>query len=405
MPKKISRKDFFKVGSAAATSLGISSAAVSCSKETSAFESDNLVKIPGRDYCWRVRLEKERLVELSRTDHTSTDLWLTRGLVDIQVNGYQGIELTSPDLTLDGLAKCEEALAAQGLARWCPTVTSQDPELIREVLAKIAEGVEKGALRRVLCIHLEANYLSSEEGYRGAHIPRYQKDPEIKEFESWQKAAGGRIGYVSLAPERKGAIDFIRYLTSNGILASLAHHNAPFEVVSAAADAGARLSTHLFNGCASMMHRHHNVILTQLAEDRLWASFIPDGHHIPYHVLKVGLRAKGLGRSVLTSDLVHLGGMPEGEYFVDEQEVEVRSGGAFVKGTPYLFGAWASLAQGIERVTASGIIPPGDALRLASQNPARLFGIQDSLEPAVGSSGPFVTFREQKGALKLESII
>ena len=363
------------------------------------------VKIAGRDYCWRARVEKNSLAELSLAENASTDLWLTRGLVDIQVNGYQGVLLTRADNSVDDLARCEQALAAQGVVRWCPTVTTNDADVIRASLASIADAIEQGALKRVHCIHMEANFLSGEEGYRGAHIARFMQDPGVKEFESWQKAARGHIGYVSVAPERKGAIEFIHYLASRGIIVALAHHNAPLEVIAAAADAGARLSTHLFNGCAGTVQRHNNVIYSQLAEDRLWASFIPDGHHIPYHVLKVGLRVKGLDRSVFTSDLVYLGGYPEGEYTKAERTVEVRNGAIWIKGTSYLSGAWSSLAQGIERATAAGVVSPGQALRLASTNPARLLGIKDNLEPAAGSAGPFVLFRESAGALKLEKII
>jgi N-acetylglucosamine-6-phosphate deacetylase len=404
MSEKLDRRKFLKLGSAAMAALGVAPA-VARAAASKPEDGELTVRIPGRDYCWKAKIEKGRLAALSRAGDTSTALWLTRGLVDIQVNGYQGVELTSPNLTLDGLAKCEQALIDQGLAWWCPTVTSQDPSLIRQVLATIAQGFEKGALRRAHCIHMEANFLSAEEGYRGAHIPRFQTDPTVQEFEAWQKAAGGHIGYVSLAPERKGAIEFIRYLSGRGILVALAHHNAPYEVMEQAADAGARLSTHLFNGSAGMLPRHNNVIFSQLSEDRLWASFIPDGNHIPYHALKVGLRAKGLERSVFTSDLIHLGGFPEGEYTVDESQVEVRNGGVFLKGTPYLSGAWSSLAQGIARVTAAGVIGPGDALRLGSLNPARLLGLKDTLEVAEGASGPFVVFREDSGALKLDRII
>lgn len=363
------------------------------------------VKIAGRDYCWRAIIQNGRLKALSRAENTFTDLWLTRGLVDIQVNGYQGVLLTRADNSSEDLARCEQALAAQGVTRWCPTVTTNDPEVIRASLASIADAIDQGALKRVHCIHMEANFLSDEEGYRGAHIARYTQDPDVKEFDTWQKAARGHIGYVSLAPERKGAIEFIRHLVSRGIIVALAHHNAPLEVVSAAADAGARLSTHLFNGCAGTIHRHNNVIYSQLAENRLWASFIPDGHHIPYHVLKVGLRAKGKDRSIFTSDLVYLGGYPEGEYTKAERTVEIRNGAIWIKGTTYLSGAWSSLAQGIERATAAGVVSPSEALRLASTNPARLLGIQDDLEPVAGSQGPFVLFRESAGALKLEKII
>ena len=363
------------------------------------------VKLPGRDYCRRAVIENGRLTELSRVENAATDLWLTRGLVDIQVNGFRGVNLTGTGLTSADLAACETALAAEGVVRWCPTITTQDPEVIRASLDALATAIESGALKRVHCLHLEANFLSPEEGYRGAHLERYMREPDISEFESWQAAARGRIGYVSLAPELKGAIEFIGYLVSRGILVALAHHNASPEQVFRAAEAGARLSTHLFNGCAGSIPRHSNVILSQLAEDRLWASFIPDGHHVPYHVLKMGLRVKGLELSLFTSDLVYLGGMPDGEYTKAERTVEVRDGGVWIKGTSYLSGAWCSLARGIERATAAGVVTPGEALRLASLNPARLLGLKDNLEPRAGCGGPFVLFREIGGALKLDRII
>jgi N-acetylglucosamine-6-phosphate deacetylase len=400
----INRREFLKLSAAVTAAASIAPTGGATIAEP-AQDVALTVRIPGRPYTWNARMEKGRIAGLEKAEGKSTDLWLTRGLVDIQVNGYMGVKLTSPDLTLEGLETCEKALAAQGLVRWCPTITTQDPALIREVLAKIALGIEKGALRRVLFIHTEANWLSAEEGYRGAHIARFMQDPTTEQFDSWQAAAKGHIGYVSVAPERKGAIEFIRYLSGKGILVALAHHNADYPTIQAAAGAGARLSTHLFNGCASMIPRHNNVIFHQLSEERLWASFIPDGHHIPHHVLSVGLRAKGLDRSVFVSDLISLGGMPEGEYQNDEAKVEVRDGAVFLKGTPYLSGAWCSLAQGIARATASGIIDPGDALRLASLNPARLTRMGDDLEAVVGAPAPFVIFREENGSLRLDRIL
>lgn len=413
MRAKMDRRGFLKLGGAAVAAAGAVGAGTAMTAnsasgavpEEKALEIGLTVKLPGRPYAWDLRIVKGRIERIERAESNVTDRWLTRGLVDIQVNGYQGVEITTPDLSLEGLAACEKALAAQGIVRWCPTVTSQEPKLIVEVLGKIALAIEKGALRRVACIHTEANWLSAEEGYRGAHIPRFMQDPTVEQFEQWQSAAKGHIGYVSLAPERKGGIEFIRYLAGKGVLPALAHHNASHDLIQEAVGAGARLSTHLFNGSASMMPRHNNVIYHQLAEDRLWASFIPDGHHIPFHALQVGLRAKGLDRSVLTSDLVSLGGSPEGDYVIEGQEVEIRDGGAFLKGTPYLYGAWSSLAQGVGRITASGIIAPGDALCLASRNPARLLRLEDDLEPVAGAAAPFVVFREVNGALVLDSIL
>ena len=407
MENNISRKDFIKLGTtaAAAASLGAAGASWSAAGAPGAekFDPDGsyTVRIAGRTYCWTAKFAGGRLTELTRAPDVSTDLWLTRGLFDIQVNGYAGVDLTSAELSLDDLAKCESALLAAGITRWCPTVTSQTSEVICAALARIGEAVEKKVLRHVHCIHMEANFLSPEDGYRGAHKLEYITPPDKAEFESWQKAAGGRIGYVSLAPELEGGLEFVTWLAGQGILVALVHHNAPFDVIEAAVDAGARLSTHLFNGCAATLPRHHNVVLSQLSEDRLWASFLQDGHHIPYHVLKVGLRAKGIERSVFTSDLISLGGSPEGEYLIDGQEVIIRDGAAFLKETPYLYGAWSNLSQGIQRATAAGVVSPDEALRLASNNPARLFRVPGGLEVEAGAEGPFVFFRETGGALRL----
>ncbi len=363
------------------------------------------VRLPGRVYPQRVHLEGGAVTELARADSPAEGLWLTRGLVDIQVNGYQGVLITSPELSLEGLEHLENELYKQGVSRWCPTVTTNEPSLIRDVLGKLNLALQKKVLRRVHCIHTEANWLSAEEGFRGAHIPRYMSDPSLEEFNSWQAAAGGHIGYVSLAPERKGALEFTRALAGQGVLVALAHHNADYDTVVAAALAGARLSTHLFNGCAAVLPRHNNPIFAQLAEDRLWASFIPDGHHIPYHVLKTGLRAKGLARSVFTSDLVYLGGKPDGEYTKGERTVQVRDGGVFMPGTGLLSGAWRSLAQGVDRAVAFGAVSADQALRLSSLNPAELLGVSGGNQVAPGAGGPFVLFRETQGGLRLERII
>lgn len=411
MSNTMSRKDFFKLGvTAAAAGLGAACNSQATPSAAGAAKKlggngEFLVKVAGRDYCWNAVIKNGILTELSRAQDTTTDLWLTRGLVDIQVNGYAGIEITTPDSNPDDLARCEQILADAGLTRWCPTVTSQSSDVIEHSLATIDRAIRESALTRVKCIHLEANYLSPEDGYRGAHAPQYITKPDKAEFERWQKASGGRIGYVSMAPEIEGGLEFVGWLAVQGILVSLAHHNADYETMVGAADAGARLSTHLFNGCKATMNRHHNVVLSQLSEDRLWASFIPDGHHIPHHVLKMGLRAKGLQRSVFTSDLMSMGGSPEGEYTVDGQGVIIRDGGAFLKGTPYLFGAWANLAQGIQRATASGVVSPSDAITLASTNPAKLLRMDDDLQVETGATAPFVLFRESDGALKLESIV
>ena len=363
------------------------------------------VRIPERSFCWNVTVDGGKIVKLEKAGEVATDLWLTRGLIDIQVNGYMGIDLTKPDLTVDECYKVEEMLAEDGVTRWCPTLVTDTPETLLNSCKVIDQAIKEGAMTRAECIHFEAVFISPKDGFRGVHMKDCIKPPSIELFEKFQKASGDRIGYVTIAPEQEGAEEFISYLASKGIIVALGHHDASLEQVTKAADLGAKLCTHLFNGCAAEVNRHNNPIYYQLAEDRLWASFIPDGRHIPYHALKVGLRAKGINHTVFTSDLVHLGGLEEGLHATNIGDVEIRDQGIWVPGKKILAGAWCNLAQGISRVTSQGVVTPEQALILSSLNPARLLDIEKQYTVSPGSEGPFALFREEKGALNFEGYI
>ncbi|SDM82795.1 N-acetylglucosamine-6-phosphate deacetylase [Paenibacillus sp. yr247] len=146
--------------------------------------------------------------------------------------------------------------------------------------------------KSVIGIHLEGPYVSEEDGPRGAHDKAYVRDPDWEEFAQWQEASGHRIRLVTLAPERKGAIHFIKMLKEAGVAVSIGHTCASLDVLEQAVAAGATLSTHLGNASHPVLPRHPNYIWNQLAEDRLWGTFIADGHHLSPAVLKAMLRAK-----------------------------------------------------------------------------------------------------------------
>src|SRR5204863_1030782 len=122
----------------------------------------------------------------------------------------------------------------------------------------------------------------------------------------------GKILMVTIAPERPGAIAFIAKLAAAGIVVALGHTSATSDQIRAAVDAGARTSTHLGNGAHAILSRHPNYIWEQLAEDRLWASVITDGHHLPAAVVKCIVRAKGFERTLIACDVSSLEGSPPG---------------------------------------------------------------------------------------------
>jgi hypothetical protein len=156
-------------------------------------------------------------------------------------------------------------------------------------------------------IHIEGPYISAEDGPRGAHDPAYIRDPDVIEFKQWQEAADGKIALVTIAPERRGALDFIRQVVACGVATAIGHTAADPATIRQAIMAGARLSTHLGNGSHGQIPRLNNYLWEQLAADELMASIIADGFHLPASVLKVISPRKGLDKLILVSDVALLG--------------------------------------------------------------------------------------------------
>lgn len=327
-----------------------------------------------------VRVGTDGSLALSPTVSADEALWLSDGWFDIQVNGYQGHDLNSPGLEPAVLAKLVRALWAEGVTSFCPTVITQSRERIRGALRAIAQACEAEPLvgRSVAAIHVEGPYISPVDGPRGAHPSGQVRPPDLAEFAEWQEAAGGRIGLITLAPEQPGALPFIEAVTAQGVVVAIGHTGADPETIQAAVAAGARLSTHLGNGAHATLPRHPNYIWEQLAEDRLYASLILDGHHLPPAVIKSMLRAKGVERAILVSDAVAMGGMAPGVYEAPVGgKVELLPNGRLnLYGTPYLAGSASPIRVGIGNAMAMGGLALPEAIQLATSNPARLMRVR-----------------------------
>ncbi len=330
------------------------------------------------------------------------------GLVDLQVNGYGGLDLNGPDLSIELIAELTARLAALGTTTFLPTVITASEAAITRALAIIAEARRK--LPRVAAaipaVHVEGPHISPVDGARGAHPLDQVRPPDADEFARWQQACDGLVGMVTLSPEYAEAPAYIAALARQRILLSLGHMAATADQVRAAVEAGARLSTHLGNGAAATLPRHPNFIWAQLADDRLTASFIADGHHLPADTFTAMLRAKGLDRAVLVSDSVALAGMPPGLY--DQPiggQVEVMDNGRIcVAGTPYLAGAGRPLAAEVGIAMTMAGLSLADALALATRNPGRFVGGRGTL--AVGARADLIAFRQTGSTeLKIELVI
>jgi N-acetylglucosamine-6-phosphate deacetylase len=321
------------------------------------------------------------------------------------VNGHAGFDVNAEQTSTAILSGLADAMLAHGVTCFAPTIITAPEEEICGRLKVIAEARSLD-LKLAACmpfVHVEGPHISPLDGYRGAHPAHSVRPPSIAEFDRWQDSAGGIVGMVTLSPHFSESPEYIAALVRRGVHVAIGHTHASPEQIASAVNAGARLSTHLGNGIAQEISRHRNPLWSQLADDRLTATFIADGQHLPQDVLRVMLRTKGVGRSVLVSDSVALAGMPAGTYTTPVGgRVELRPNGRLcIIGSELLAGSTASLAQCIGHVVRMTEIPLKDAIIMATTNPGRFAGGRGRL--AIGSRADLVRFR-WNGEVSIEDV-
>jgi N-acetylglucosamine-6-phosphate deacetylase len=338
-------------------------------------------------------------------------VFIAPGWIDLQVNGFAGVDYNSAASSHEQIARSIRAQFACGVTRFFPTVITGSPENIAAALRNLAaakESLPEGAAMEAF--HLEGPYISPADGPRGAHPARWVRAPDLSEFQRFQEAANGNIRLVTLSPEWPQAPVFIEKLVEKGVVASIGHTRASASQIADAVSAGATLSTHLGNGADAILPRHPNYLWEQLAEDRLAASFIVDGFHLPPSFLNVALRAKGLERSLLVTDAVMPAGCPPGAYKLGELDVQLHPDGSVrLAGGSRLAGSALRMHRAITNVMRTANLSLREAVTLATRNPARVGRIpsrQRGLNP--GDRADLVRFRlnEATGELTiLESFL
>lgn len=314
------------------------------------------------------------------------------GFVDLQVNGYKGINFTSRKLTIDDIHKATRALADAGTIAYCPTVCTDNLKVYEHSLKLFARASQDPELAgRILGLHLEGPFISPLEGARGAHPPEFIRKPDIELLKRFQDWADGHIVLLTLSPETEGAIPLIKYAARNGIKISMGHHLAEDDIMERAVKAGATASTHLGNGMPNMINRHQNPLWWQLACDDIYGMFITDGYHLPADFIKVALRAKTAEKFIVVSDSVHLAGMPPGTYeFSGGKVVLAPSGRISFVNTPYLAGASANMVQCMNYLASLNLLTEKELRQVGFDNPLKYLGKKAAdLSKAKGSQVEF----------------
>ena len=331
--------------------------------------------------------------------------YVAPGWIDLQVNGFAGVDYNSPSATPEEIERSIQVMFRTGVTRFFPTVITGSKDNMAGALRNLAgakEALADGAVMEAF--HVEGPYISPEDGPRGAHPARWTRPPDLDEFHRFQDAARGYIRLITLSPEWPNAPEFIEAVVREGIVASIGHTKASTGQIADAVSAGATLSTHIGNGAHSVLPRHPNYIWDQLAEDRLAASFIVDGIHLPKSFLRVALRAKGLERALMVTDAVMPAGCAPGPYDLGEVEVELHADGSVrLRGGTRLAGSALRMDRAIHNVMEMADVSLRDAVSLATRNPARIgriAGRQRGLAP--GGRGDVVRFRFDEASKEIE---
>jgi N-acetylglucosamine-6-phosphate deacetylase len=291
------------------------------------------------------------------------------GYVDIQVNGFAGVDVMSTDV--EGIGELSRALASYGVTSWVPTlITAPEDDTVR-ALRVLDEALRRGSAGATpLGVHLEGPFLSAQR--LGTHPPQHRRDPDAEALRRWQSLAP--IVAVTLAAELPGGLDLVRELASDGVLVSVGHSDATAEQAHAAFDAGARTVTHLFNAMSPLGHRRPGLPGAALTRSDVTVQLIVDGHHLADDVVRLAFAA-ARGRVVLATDATEAAGLEDGTYAIAGVPVEVE-GGAVRNREGALAGSALTLDRAVRNACSLGL-DVAEVLTAVTAAPASLLGRAD----------------------------
>ncbi|HTE02196.1 MAG TPA: N-acetylglucosamine-6-phosphate deacetylase [Mucilaginibacter sp.] len=323
--------------------------------------------------------------------------YVSPGFVDIHVHGGGGHDFM--DNTLEAFLAIAQLHARHGTTAMLPTTLSCEKADLLETLRVYDEAVKAntdGA--QFIGVHIEGPYFAMSQ--RGAQDPRYIRDPDPEEYREIL-ASSKSIKRWSAAPELKGAIEFGRYMVSQGVLPAIAHTDAIYEDVITAFNNGFTLATHFYSAMSGVTRRnafrYAGVIESAYLIDDMDVEIIADGVHLPAPLLKLIYKIKGPQRIALITDAMRAAGMPPGESVLgslkDGINVIVEDGVAKMPDRTAFAGSVATFDRLVRNMVNLADVPLTEAVQMAAGNPAAIMKINDrkgSLE--IGKDADIVIF-------------
>lgn len=297
----------------------------------------------------------------------------TKGWVDLQVNGYLGVDFSNGNLTKDDFIRACRKILSSGTEVFLPTMITSSEETYERNLPMMAEIIcDREFERKIPGFHLEGPFISPKKGVRGIHALKWIKKADVKYLDRLSFLSGGKIRLLTVAAELDGVGKLIRHASASGITVSLGHQLADASQIAKAAAEGAKALTHLGNGLPQILPRHPNTLWDGIAEDSLSAMIITDGHHIPPSVIKTIIKTKGVDKCIVVSDAAPVAGLFPGKYRQLGCDVVLTEEGRLCNPRlGCLAGSSFNMAKCMRYLKGLGILSEKELFKIGFENPLR----------------------------------
>ncbi|MHA1506569.1 MAG: N-acetylglucosamine-6-phosphate deacetylase [Candidatus Asgardarchaeia archaeon] len=300
-----------------------------------------------------------------------SDKIATPGFIDVHIHGMHGKDVAMG--TEEAVEVVTKNMPRYGVTSYFPTIVTSPYEGFERSIKSIIKVSEKNVGADILGIHIEGPYLSKEK--KGAQPEEYIRKPDLEEFKKLYDISGGLLKRMTIAPEAEGALDLIREATQMGVVMSMGHSNATYDVAIKAIELGARSAIHTFNGMRGYHHREPGILGAVLTTKNVMAEAIVDLIHLHPATVKLIYLCKGVHEMILITDAIAATGLPDGTYELGTVTIIVKDGISRTK-SGALAGSTLTMNRAVRNMVEHVGVSFQDALIMATANPARLMSLK-----------------------------
>ena len=309
------------------------------------------------------------------------------GFIDIHTHGSCGIDFM--DARCDDYKTIEKAFYSEGITSFLATTLTADFDSLSKVCKTVAS--VKNEIPSLAGIHFEGPYIN--EKYKGAQNAEYIRNPNIEEFNKLVELSNNNVRYISMAPEKEGALDFIKNARAKGVVVSAGHTDATFDDIKNAIDVGLTNTTHTHNAMSGHHHRNPGVVTAAMYFDCLYTELICDGIHVCENTLKTFYKIVGPDRFVMITDALQAKHSDKKEFKLFGLDCVKKNGAAYLTTGP-LAGSLLTMDQGLRNVkkfTGASLV---DLAKISSRNAAKSIGLLDRGELSKGKLADIVLLND-----------